>query len=234
MMNNLNGIVKKIDTYINKKDETREQALKTSRDIIINCRKAIQNLHKEKFDTAKNHIQKSSAKLATLYDITGEFPDLFHAGFVENAAQEFVEAHCFYNIKKGKNLPDPDEIQTTYSSYLMGLCDVVGELRRGALDNILKGETTKAYEYLTYMDHIYEVIMELDYPSGLLPLKRKQDVLRGIIEKTRGELAVASCEKRIDYKTDEFRGLLDKISQTKTKEKPSKKETSDIDIDKVW
>ena len=234
MMNNLNGIVKKIDTYINKKDETREQALKTSRDIIINCRKAIQNLHKNNFDTAKNYIKKSSAKLATLYDITQEFPDLFHAGFVENAAQEFVEAHCFYNIKKEKDLPDPDEIQTTYSSYLMGLCDVVGELRRGALTYILDGETTKAHDYLTYMDHIYDVIMELDYPSGLLPLKRKQDVLRGIIEKTRGELAVASCERRIDYKTDEFRGLIDKISQTKTNTKPSKKDSSDIDIDKVW
>jgi len=61
--------------------------------------------------------------------------DVFHTGFVENAAQEYVEIQCLYNIMKGEDLPDPDAIQTTYSAYLLGLCDVVGELRRGALDS---------------------------------------------------------------------------------------------------
>jgi len=185
--------------------------LRSSRDIIIGCRKAIQSLHRDLIEDAENYIKQASAKLADLYDATS----------------------CLYNIMLGEELPDPDTIQTTYSSYLMGLCDVVGELRRGALDFILEGEASKANEYLNHMDKIYDAIMSLDYPSGLIPIKRKQDIARGLIEKTRGELAVASCERRIGDKTHEFRGLLDKVNEKKKIEK-KKKETMDIDIDKVW
>ena len=232
-MNNLNGIIEKIDKHITKKDEIREEALKYSRDIIINCRKAIQLLHNNKIKDANSHIKQSSAKLADLYDLTINYPDLFHAGFVENAAQEFVEAHCLYNIMQSEDLPDPDKIQTTYSSYLLGLCDVVGELRRGALDFIMKGETIKANEYLKYMDDIYSAIMNFDYPSGLIPIKRKQDMVRNLIEKTRGELAVASCGQRIDDRTNEFRGLIDQLNDNKKDDK-KKKNSIDIDVDKVW
>lgn len=232
-MKNLDGIIEKIDKHINEKDKIREQALRSSRDIIIGCRKAIQFLHRDLIEDAESYIKQASDKLTDLYDLTRDYPDLFHAGFVENAAQELVEAHCLYNIMLGEELPDPDTIQTTYSSYLLGLCDFVGELRRGALDFILEGETSKANEYLNHMDKIYDAIMSLDYPSGLIPIKRKQDMIRGLIEKTRGELAVASCERRIEDRTHEFRGLLDKIDEKK-KVKEKKKDTMDIDIDKVW
>ncbi|UCD14211.1 MAG: RNA-binding protein [Thermoplasmatales archaeon] len=230
-MKNLEDIIKKIDKHINEKDKIREKALRSSRDIIIGCRKAIQLLHRELIEEAKSHIKQASAKLTRLYDLTREYPDLFHAGFVGNAAQELAEAHCLYNIIRGKKLPDPDDIQTTYSSYLMGLCDVVGELRREALDFILEGEASKANNYLIYMDKIYDAIMSLDYPSALIPIKRKQDLVRSLIEKTRGELAIASCEQRIEDRTHEFCGLLDKVNVEK---KVKKKEAMDIDIDKVW
>ena len=134
---------------------------------------------------------------------------------------------------KSEDLPDPDKIQTTYSSYLLGLCDVVGELRRGALDSIMKGSTNKANEYLKYMDEIYNAIMNFDYPSGLIPIKRKQDMVRNLIEKTRGELAVASCGQRIDERTNEFRGLIDQLNHDKKMDK-KKKNSVDIDVDKVW
>ena len=234
-MKNLNKIVDKIEKHIDGKDRVREEALRSSRDIIIGCRKAIQCIHQDLMKDANNHIKQASAKLAELYDLTRDHPDLFHAGFVENAAQEFVEAHCLYNIMQGKELPDPDKIQTTYSSYLMGLCDVVGELRRTALDSILDGKAENAKERLNMMENIYDVIMRFDYPSGLIPIKKKQDMVRGLIEKTRGELAVASCERRIEYHTDEFRGILDKINGEKKKRQNKKNEKdADLDIDRVW
>jgi translin len=165
--------------------------------------------------------------------LTESHPELHHAGFVENAAQELVEAHCFYNIMKGKELPDPDEIKTTYSSYLMGLCDLVGELRRTALDSIRAGKAKNADNYLTMMEEIYDVIIRFDYPSGLIPIKKKQDMVRNLIERTRGELAVASCERRIEYRTDEFRGMLDRINGNK-KDIKTKKKDDDLDIDGIW
>jgi translin len=232
-MKNLDKIVNKIEKSIDDKDKIREQALRSSREIIIGCRKAIQLIHQKKMKNASTNIKQASVKLIGLYDMTQGHPDLYHAGFVENAAQEFVEANCFYNIMQGKDLPDPDKIQTTYSSYLLGLCDLVGELRRTALDSIRHGKAKIADKYLDMMEEIYDVIIRFDYPSGLIPIKKKQDMVRSLIEKTRGELAVASCERRIEYRTDEFRGMLDKVNDDKKKTKTKKKD-SDLDIDDIW
>jgi translin len=235
-MKNLDGIIEKIDHHIGEKEKIREDALKTSRDIIICCRKGIQQLHRDQMNEAESYIKQASAKLAQLYDCTKDHPEIFHAGFVENAAQEFVEIHCLYNIMKGMDLPDPDKLQTTYSAYLLGLCDVVGELRRGALDFMLEGNPTKANENLQHMDRIYDAIMSFDYPSALVPIKKKQDMVRGLIEKTRGELVVSSCERRIHDRTHEFDGILDQVNGEKNnrKKKTAEAEEEDIDIDKVW
>jgi translin len=232
-MNNLNEIIDKIEKNIDNKDRVREKALRSSREIIIGCRKAIQLIHQDSMKKSQQLIKKASNELSKLYDITIDHSDLYHAGFVENAAQEYVEAHCLYNILKKKDLPDPDKIQTTYSAYLKGLCDVVGELRRKSLDSILINESEKANEYLKLMEDIYDAIIRFDYPSGLIPIKRKQDMVRGIIEKTRGELAVASCERRIEYHTDEFRVVLDDINN-KNKKRKIKRNNDDLDIDRVW
>ena len=232
-MKNLDKIVDKIEKNIDDKDKIREKALKSSREIIIGCRKAIQLIHQKLMKDALVNIKKANSKLQDLYSLTESHPELHHAGFVENAAQELVEAHCFYNIMKGKELPDPDEIKTTYSSYLMGLCDLVGELRRTALDSIRAGKTKNADNYLNMMEKIYDVIIRFDYPSGLIPIKKKQDMVRNLIERTRGELAVASCERRIEYRTDEFRGMLDKINGNE-KEIKTRKKNEDLDIDGIW
>jgi len=233
-MKNLDKIVDKIEKSIDDKDRVREKALRSSREIIIGCRKAIQLIHQTKMKNAKGNIKEASGKLQSLYDLTKNHPDLYHAGFVENAAQELVEASCLYSVMKGEDLPDPDDIQTTYSSYLLGLCDLVGELRRTALDSIRSGKPKKADSYLDMMENIYEVIIRFDYPSGLLPIKKKQDMVRGMIEKTRGELAVASCERRIEYRTDEFKGMLDKVNGSKKKKTDRKESDNELDIDGIW
>jgi len=233
-MKNLDKIVDKIEKNIDSKDKVREKALRSSREIITNCRKSIQLIHQSKMKDAKTKIKSAETRIQKLYDLTKEYPEIYHAGFVENAAQELVEASCFYNIMKGKDLPDPDDIKTTYSSYLMGLCDLVGELRRSTLDSIREGKGKKADNYLEMMDQIYDVIIRFDYPSGLIPIKKKQDMVRGMIEKTRGELAVASCERRIEYRTDEFRGMLDSVGNSNKKNKTKKADEDDLDIDKIW
>jgi translin len=235
-MKNLDKIVNKIEKNIDSKDRVREQALRSSREIIIGCRKAIQNVHKDLLKDAKTEIKNASVKLQKLYDLTKNHPELYHAGFVENAAQELVEAHCLYNIMRGEELPDPDEIKTTYSSYLLGLCDLVGELRRTTLDAIREGKAKKADDYLDMMEDIYDLIIRFDYPSGLLPIKKKQDMVRNLIERTRGEVTVASCERRMEYRTNEFRGMLDNFNDNnkKRKNKKNDEDDPDLDLDKVW
>ncbi len=232
-MKNLEKIIKKIERNIDDKDRVREKALRYSREIIICCRKAIQLIHNNSLKKSNNLINEASSKLLDLYALTKNHNDLSHSGFVENAAQEVVEARCLFNIIKEKDLPDPDELHVSYSAYLNGLCDVVGEFRRKALDLILNGKPEKANDYLKFMEEIYEAILRFDYPSGLIPIKKKQDMIRGIIEKTRGELAVASCERRIEYRTDEFRGILDEMN-VNSKKGNKKNSKDDLNIDRVW
>jgi len=231
-MNNLEDIINRIEKEIDDKEKVREIALRFSRTIIINCRKSIQHLHQGHFKEAENLMRNASAQLTELYDATEKYPDLSNAGFVENAAQELVEANCFYNILQDKDLPDPQVLQTTSTAYLLGLCDLIGELRRKSLDTILNSEPKEAYQYLVIMEEIYDAILRFDYPSSLVPIKRKQDISRSLIEKTRGELAVASCEQRIEHRTDEFRGLVDEMNKEKSQRAKQKKE--DLDIDRIW
>ena len=138
-MKNLKKIIDKIEKNIDDKDRVRENALRYSREIIISCRKAIQLIHQNSMKKSNILIKDASLKLSELYNLTSNHCELSHAGFVENAAQEYVEAICLYNIMQDKELPDPDKLKVTYSSYLQGLCDVVGELRRKSLDSILNG-----------------------------------------------------------------------------------------------
>jgi len=235
-MKNLDGIIGKIDARISEKEKIREDALRYSRDIIIACRRGIQQLHRKVPEEAEVFLKQASTRLKELYELTRNHPDIFNAGFVENAAQEYVELHCLSNIMRGLDLPDPDEIQATSSAYLLGLCDVVGELRRNALDCMLSGHTDKAQEYLHHMDRIYDAIMGFDYPSALVPIKKKQDMIRALIEKTRGELVVSRVESRIHERTHEVNGLLDEINGEKDTEKKKRQnpDEEDIDIDKVW
>ena len=218
-MDNLEDIIDKIEKEINEKDTVKEQVLRLSRTIIINCRKSIQKMHQNKFEVADQLIKKTSTIISALYKTSHKFPDISSAGYTENAAQEYVEATCLYNILHEQNIPTPETLNTSNTSYLMGLCDVVGELRRKTLDTILKGDYKKAYHYLGIMEEIYDAILRFDYPSSLVPIKRKQDVSRNLIEKTRGELAVASCEQRIEFRTEEFKGLLESVRNTSRNEK---------------
>ncbi len=234
-MKNLDAIMAKIDQEISEKEKVREGALRFSRDIIIYCRRAIQHLHRDLTPAAEEFIGQAASLLSQMRTLTKQHQDIFFAGYVENAEQEFVEASCLLCIMQGKDLPSPEALQTTSSSYLMGLCDVVGELRRAALDLMLESETKKATEYLKLMDQIYDAVMSFDYPSGLVPIKKKQDVIRSLIEKTRGELVVVSSEHRMEDRSREIHGLLENAGAKKgARKRPATEEESDLDVDKVW
>jgi translin len=215
-MDNLEEIIDKIEKEIDEKNEVKEHVLHLSRSIVINCRKAIQKMHQDKTDEAKDLIKNTSEIIEELYDTSKKFPDISSAGYSENAAQEFVEASCLYHILNNQDLPDPETLHTSNTSYLTGLCDVVGELRRKALDAMMKNDLDSSHRYLDIMEDIYDAILRFDYPSSLVPIKRKQDVLRTLVEKTQGELAIASVGMSIESKTKEFKSLINDLTDADT------------------
>ena len=86
----------------------------------------------------------------------------------------------------------PSELNITPLNFALGLADVIGELRRYALDNIRNSIIDDLNYILESMDDIYTQLFSLDYPSGLTQdLRHKTDVARSIIEKTRGDVSIS-------------------------------------------
>lgn len=196
----LEDIAKKIEQDMDEKDAVREVALKSSRSVIRLCSSAIKEIHKngENVDSA---INDAAEELNRLVSVTNDFPDLAHSGFVESAMQEFSEVKILHAIKNGTVLPYPEEINVTNEGYLLGTGDAIGELRRLAVDSLRSGQVDLASQYLDRMEDLFDFLMRFHYPSALVDIKRKQDTARGVIEKTRGEIAVAvrtyALEKKI-------------------------------------
>ncbi len=205
-MKNLRDIIGEIEARLDEKDEVRELALKSSRAIARLSSAAIHSLHKgEDADASLREAREEAMKLRSVLE---EHPDLYHSGFVENALQELCEASIVYAIAHGSPLPGPKECSATDASYLLGLGDAVGELRRFALEGLRRGDVAGAADHLKKMEDIFDALVRFDYPTALVALKRKQDIARSLIEKTRGEVAVATRGKALEDKIDHLEGRL--------------------------
>lgn len=203
-MRNLDDVIGEIEARLDEKDAVRELAIKSSRTLARLSGGAIQGMHRgENVASVLSETREEVMKLRSLLD---EHPDLFHAGFVENAMQEACEAFLVHAITNGRELPSPKELGVTDTAYLLGLGDVVGELRRFALEHLRAGEIPGASAYLEKMERILDALMRFDYPTALVALKRKQDVARSLIEKTRGEVAVAARSEDLARRLDAVRG----------------------------
>mgnify|MGYP000642665417 CR=1 FL=1 len=221
-MKNLDDVMKKIEQVLNEKDDLREKALKKCRDIIRECRKGIKKVHNEDIEGARKNIKKAEKILAELKKEIEEHPDIMTAGYMENAMQEVAEAEVFLAIVEDKELPNPEDINVSYTSYLLGLADVVGELRRRGVYLLKDGSIEDVEKILVMMEEICDKLMEFDYPSGLLPIKRKQDVIKKILEKMRGEVAIFKKSKELENKIE---AVLRKLRKKEEKIE----ETTDID-----
>jgi translin len=201
-MKNLKEIVDEIEKELDEKDTIREITLKSSRAVRRLSTSVILRTHRgenvvELIETAKEEAIK-------LKGLLQEHPELYHAGFVENALQELCEACIILSILEDRPLPTPRELGVTNSAYLLGLGDVVGELRRFALEALRNNDVKKACNYLDLMEDIYTTLMRFDYPAAIVPLRRKQDIARSLVEKTRGEMAVAVRENALEKKMEEL------------------------------
>ena len=183
------------------KDRIREEGLKISREIVRECRTASFALHGQDFEKADQTIKIAEKALEKLEILFEGHADIYHAGFVEHAQQEYSEVAVLSSLLKeeGDRFPFPEELRVEYAAYLNGLGDVVGELRRHVLDLIRKESFEKAEIFLGIMENIHAMLMDFDYPDAITRgLRRKTDVSRSIIEKTRGDVVNAIGQKKLE------------------------------------
>ncbi len=200
----LRDVVEEIRGELDALDEARDEAQVILRDLHKLSSEAVYEIHRGDLEAARDKLDKAAELVSKLHDLLGDFPELLRTGFAENHLQEYAEAEILYRIVKERRVPTPDEINVSPRAYLLGLLDVVGELRRIVVDALREGELDRAEEFLSIMEEIYSLTMTFDYPRAVVPnLKRKQDVARSLLEKTRSEVTIAG-------KTEELRRTLEK------------------------
>ncbi len=201
-MENLNEIIDQIEKNLDDKDAIREVALKSCRAITRLSTSITQGIHK-KIDVTES-FRTAREEASRLRSLVHEHPDLLYSGFVQNAFQELCETAILLAVIKEQPMPQPKELGVTDTSYLLGLADAIGELRRFTLERLRAGEVEKAESYLEKMETFYEILLRFNYPNALVSIRRKQDIARSLLEKTRGELAVAMRGRALEKKMEDL------------------------------
>jgi translin len=118
-------------------------------------------------------------------------------GLAQDAIQEAVEATLLGAVADARAFPGPEELGVEPEPYLLGLGDVVGEVRRLALRALAEGHVDRAETYLALMERLYQTLMRFEAPRGIIQLKPKQDAARSLVERTRGEVTMARVMSRV-------------------------------------
>jgi len=182
-------------------DEAREKALRSCRQVIRHSADAIRAVHRQEQDKAKGLLDSAYELLRELNRDLAKHGRLLHSGFVHDAQKEFAEGYITLALIAGEGLPKPEVLGISNAAYLDGLGESVGELRRYILDSLRRGDFSRCEELLTIMDEIYGILITMDFPALLAHgLRRTTDAIRGIIERTRGDLTVALRQKKLETK----------------------------------
>jgi translin len=192
--------------------EAREVGLAASRDAIRAAANAIRATHRGERDRASTLLADAQAALHTASTACAPHPEIFHAGFLQDAAKEVAEAVLTRTAVDGGPLPGPAEVGVDDVSWLHGLAETVGELRRASLDHVRGGRLDEAERALAQMQEILSVLVTVDVPDGLSRgLRRATDAARAITERTRGDLTAAAGQRELRRALDTHREVLERV-----------------------
>jgi translin len=188
-MQNLDSIAEQIRAQFDARTAARDQALTQARALTRFCSQAIRAVHRDEDDLMNEHLREARKLAESLRSDLALHPDLYYAGYTQDALKEYVEANITCALIKNQPLIEPKDLGVEYNTYLNGLSEVVGELRRRCLDILRHGYSAESERLLTWMDDIYAILVTMDYPDAITNgLRRQTDIARSIIEKTRGDI----------------------------------------------
>ncbi len=188
-MHKLESIAEQVRRDFEARTASRDQALAQARQLTRACSLAIRAVHRDDVTVMNEHLAEARRLAEALTGGLAQHPDLFYAGYTQDALKEFVEANVTCALIRNEPLLTPDQLGVSGFTYLNGLAEVVGELRRRTLDILRHGYSQEAERLLTIMDDIYSVLVTMDYPDAITNgLRRQTDIARSIIEKTRGDI----------------------------------------------
>jgi translin len=209
-MDQLEEIAERIHESFEARTAARDNALAHARTLTRHCANAIRAIHREENELAQAHITEGRQLVNALRSNLAEYPDLYYAGYTQDALKEFAEANIVYALINDHPLPSPQELDLENATYLQGLAEAVGELRRRCLDILLHGHSQEAERLLVHMDDIYSILVTMDYPDAITGgLRRLTDIVRGITERTRGDMTISLRQEHLEQSLQRFESRLD-------------------------
>jgi translin len=198
-MEHLEDIAERIHKSFEVRTAARDRALMHARTLTRHCANAIRAIHRDEYLNAEEQITEARLLVNAIRENLADYPELYHAGYTQDALKEFAEANLTYALVRNGKLPSPEELGLENSTYLQGLAEAAGELRRRCLDMLLKGQSQEAVRMLSAMDDIYDVLVTMDYPDAITGgLRRLTDILRSITERTRGDLTLSLRQEGLE------------------------------------
>ena len=187
--------------------QAREQALAVSREVIRFSANAIRAVHRGDFDDARQLIDRAGKRLQETRHIREENPEIYYAGFLSDARKEYTEANITLAVISRSDIPNPGAIDVDAPAYLNGMAEVIGELRRYILDALRRDSFEHCEEFMDTMDEIYGILVTIDFPEGVTGgLRRSTDAMRGVLERTRGDLTISLQQRRPERRLAERQG----------------------------
>lgn len=199
-MSDLNDISTHVRTVLTEKNAARDAAISRSRELIRLCSESIRAIHRRQWDTADAKLEEVKAGAADLRADVAGYPDLYYTGYTQDAFKEVVEAYVTYAIIRDRDIPSPQTLDVDEATYLKGLAEAATELRRFILDIMRREDahSDEAERLLAWMDAIYDELVTFDFPDALTyGLRRQTDVVRGVLERTRGDLTHSLRQQRL-------------------------------------
>jgi len=163
-----------------KLDEQRERLIRKSREIITFSKQIIHSIHRNEEAEASNLIKKIKKSLREMKRITSTFPELRYSAIFRDACQEYVEALSYFHIIKNNKLPTKKELGVDTESYLLGICDLTGELVRNAINSAIKEDFDRAKQIKDFVTELYGELLGFDFKNHL---RRKFDSIKYDLKK---------------------------------------------------
>jgi translin len=201
-MPDIDNVVSFISRELEVKNAARDRALVDSRQVIRHAANAIRALHRGELEAAKQALEAGRAMVTATRADLQDHPDIYWAGYVQDAQKEFAEAHLVAAMIQGLEVPGPRELGVENAPYLNGLAEAASELRRYVLDIIRRAgseDTGRAEAALRAMDDVYTSLITVDFPDSITGgLRRTTDALRAVLERTRGDLTISLRQSELE------------------------------------
>ncbi len=161
---------------LQKYDEQRELLIKKSRDVLKLSKQIIYAVHRDELKEAEKLIKDIQKEKSILGKIAGKDPFLVTEGSYKVALQEYAEALLYFSVVHAKTLSTSNELDIPTEYYILGLCDLPGELNRRAVYLAGKDRFADVVEIRDLVDKIYGELLKFDFRDN--EVRRKFDAVK--------------------------------------------------------